>query len=119
MAIHMWKRQAKGFPEINSSECDICKQASDMALYVLCDGEAVATLRFRHLGSHFIYPGDSEDISVDTILYLFKVQSCKIHEDKSRTKDQVLSKCKGHYCACPSYILFYSFLRLLFCMIFM
>jgi hypothetical protein len=52
---------------VNSPKCNRCKQASEMASNVLCDCEALATLRFRHLG-HFIKPGDFEDISVSTIL---------------------------------------------------
>jgi hypothetical protein len=39
-----------------------------MASHVLCDCEALVTLRFRHLGCHFMKPGDSEDISVSKIL---------------------------------------------------
>jgi hypothetical protein len=38
-----------------------------MASHVLCDCEALATLRFRHLGRHFMKPGDFEDISVSKI----------------------------------------------------
>jgi hypothetical protein len=44
-------------------------QASEMASHVLCDYEALATLRFRHLGRHFMKPGDFEDISVRKILH--------------------------------------------------
>jgi hypothetical protein len=53
---------------VNSTECDM-QQASEMALHVLCDCEALATIRFKHLGHHFMKPGDSEDISVSKILH--------------------------------------------------
>ena len=43
--------------------------ASEMASHVLCNCEALATLRFRHLGCHFMKPGDFEDISVSKILH--------------------------------------------------
>jgi hypothetical protein len=43
---------------VNSPVYDICKQASEMASHVLCDSVALATLRFRHLGHHFMKPGD-------------------------------------------------------------
>jgi len=33
-----------------------------MSLHVLCDCKALAALRFRQLGLHFIKPGDLEDI---------------------------------------------------------
>ena len=54
---------------VNSPEYNRCKQASEMASHVLCDCEALATLRFRHLGHHFMKPGDFEDISVSKILH--------------------------------------------------
>jgi hypothetical protein len=43
--------------------------ASEMASHVLCNCDALATLRFRHLGCHFMKPGDFEDISVSKILH--------------------------------------------------
>jgi hypothetical protein len=43
---------------INSAKCDRCKQASETAQHILCDCEALATLRFRHLGHHFMKPGN-------------------------------------------------------------
>jgi hypothetical protein len=54
---------------VNSPECNRCKQASETASHVLCDGEALVTLRFRHLGLQFMKPGDFEDISVSKILH--------------------------------------------------
>jgi hypothetical protein len=54
---------------VNSPECDRCKQESQTASHVICDCEALATLRFRHLGRHFMKPGDFEDISVSNILH--------------------------------------------------
>jgi ribonuclease HI len=54
---------------INSPECQRCKQASETASHVLCDCEALATLRFRHLGHNFMKPDDFEDISVTRILH--------------------------------------------------
>jgi hypothetical protein len=54
---------------VDSSECNRCKQTSETASHVLCDCEALATLRFRHLGCHFMKPGDFEGISVSKILH--------------------------------------------------
>jgi hypothetical protein len=54
---------------VNSPECNRCKQASETASHGLCDFEALATVRFRHLGHHFMKPGDFEDISVSKILH--------------------------------------------------
>jgi hypothetical protein len=55
-----------------SPECDRCKQASEMASHVLYDCEALAALRFRHLGKHFMKPGDLEKIYVSRILHFFQ-----------------------------------------------
>jgi len=35
---------------VNSPKCNGCKQASDTTSHSLCDCEALATLRFRHIG---------------------------------------------------------------------
>ena len=43
---------------VDSPECDRCKQASETASHVLGDCEALAALRFRYLGYHFMKPGD-------------------------------------------------------------
>jgi hypothetical protein len=48
---------------VNSPNCNRCKRASEMASHILSDCETLATLRFRHLGCHFMKPGDFEDIS--------------------------------------------------------
>jgi hypothetical protein len=53
---------------INSPECDRHKQASEMGSHILCDCEALATLRFRHLDQHFMKPGDIQEISFYRIL---------------------------------------------------
>lgn len=55
---------------VTSPRCDRCMQASETASQVLCDCKALATLRFRHLGCHFMKSGDYEDISVSRILHL-------------------------------------------------
>jgi hypothetical protein len=54
---------------VDSPKCDRCKQASETALHVLGDCEALATIRFRYLGYHFIKPGDFKDISVSRLLH--------------------------------------------------
>jgi len=65
---------------VNSPGFDRCKQASETATHILCDCEVLATLRYRHLGCHFLKPGDFDDISVNKILLteisLLKMQDC-------------------------------------------
>jgi hypothetical protein len=52
-----------------SPECDRCKQATEMASHILCDCEALATLKYRHLDQYFMKPDDFEGISVSKILH--------------------------------------------------
>jgi len=54
---------------VYSPECDRGKQASKIASHVLCDCVELATLRFRHVGHHFMKPDDFEDISISRILH--------------------------------------------------
>jgi hypothetical protein len=53
---------------VSSPECERCKQASKQ-LDTLCVTEALATIRYRHMGCHCMKPGDFEDISVSKILH--------------------------------------------------
>jgi len=57
---------------VDGPECDICKQANEVASNVLCDCETLSTLRFRHMDQHFMKPGNLEEISVSRILHLSK-----------------------------------------------
>lgn len=61
---------------VNGPECDVCKEAYEVASHVLCDCETLATLRFRHLDKHFMKPVNLEEISISRILHLFKVRGC-------------------------------------------
>jgi len=54
---------------VNSPKCHRYKLASETASHVLCNCEALATLRFRHLCHHFMQPGDFEIILVSRILH--------------------------------------------------
>jgi hypothetical protein len=54
---------------VDSPRCDKCKQASETASHVLCDCKALAVLRLRYLGHHFLKPGDFADISVSKVLH--------------------------------------------------
>jgi hypothetical protein len=54
---------------VDSPECDRWKQASETASHVLGDCEALAALRFRYLGYHFMKPGDFKDIPVSRLLH--------------------------------------------------
>ena len=57
---------------VNSNVCNRCKQASETASDILCDCDALTTIRFRGLVHHFMKPSDFEDISVSKILHFVK-----------------------------------------------
>jgi hypothetical protein len=50
----------------------VLKQTSETASKILCDCGYLATLRIRHVGHHFMKPGDFEGISVSKILHFFE-----------------------------------------------
>jgi hypothetical protein len=43
-----------------------------VATHVLCDCEALAHLRFRHLGQFFMEPGDLYDVPIGKVLYFIR-----------------------------------------------
>jgi hypothetical protein len=72
------------------------KQETDRATHVLCACEALAVLRFRHLGHHFLKPGDFADISVSKVLHFAHSAGLLNAEAKEFTKGNKRSRCKGH-----------------------
>jgi hypothetical protein len=48
----------------NSPTCKRSLEKDESATYILCDCEAIAYLRFRHLGHYFMEPGDYQDAPV-------------------------------------------------------
>jgi len=54
---------------VDKPGCGRWKQASETASHVLRDCEALAVLRFRHLGQHFLKSGDFDDISVSRAMH--------------------------------------------------
>jgi len=51
------------------AEADRCQKALVMALCVLCNCEALATLRFRCLRQNFLKSGGFDDIFISRILH--------------------------------------------------
>jgi hypothetical protein len=47
-----------------SLTCEKCLEKDESATCILCACEAVACLRFRHLGRYFMEPGDHQDAPV-------------------------------------------------------
>jgi len=54
---------------VDNHRCDRCVQAIETTSHSLCNCETFTTLRFRHLGQHFMKPGGFEDITVSKILH--------------------------------------------------
>jgi hypothetical protein len=57
---------------MNDPICERCLEADESATHVLCDCEALAHLRFRHLGQFFMEPGDFYDVSIGKVLHFIR-----------------------------------------------
>jgi hypothetical protein len=89
-------------------ECDRCKQAFETAWYVPCACEALASLRFRHLGCHFMKPSDFEDISFSKVLHFIQGAGLLNESAKVLHKTSITVKVHGSLCSRP--FVFFSFL---------
>jgi hypothetical protein len=49
--------------------CERCLEEDESATHILCDCEATAHLRVRHLGQFFMEPSDFYDIPISKVLY--------------------------------------------------
>jgi hypothetical protein len=47
-----------------SPTCERCLEKGESATHILCDCEAIAYLKFRHLGHYFMEPGDYQDTTL-------------------------------------------------------
>ena len=94
----------------NSPECDRCKQAYETSSHILCDCEALATLKFRHLG-YFMKPGDSGDISVSRILHFVQGMGLLNESAKELHKRLITVELHRSLRCLPFCILFYSILN--------
>jgi hypothetical protein len=57
---------------INDPICERCQEEDESATHILCDCEAVAHLRFRHLGQFFMEPSDYYDAPIDKVLHFIR-----------------------------------------------
>jgi hypothetical protein len=56
----------------NSPTCERCLEKDESATHILCDCEATAYLRFRHVGHSFMEPGNFQDAPVSKILHFIR-----------------------------------------------
>jgi hypothetical protein len=61
---HLFKLGLTGDPT-----CERCLEDDVSATHILCDCEAIACLRFRHLGQFFMEPSDYYDAPVHKVLH--------------------------------------------------
>jgi hypothetical protein len=52
----------------NSPTCERCQERNETATHILCECEALACLRLRHLGQYFMEPSDYFDVPTYKIL---------------------------------------------------
>jgi hypothetical protein len=57
---------------INDPICERCQEEEESATHNLCDCEAVAHIRFRHLGQFFMEPSDYYDAPIDKVLHFIR-----------------------------------------------
>jgi hypothetical protein len=47
-------------------------EEDELATHILCDCEAIAYLRFRHLGQYFMQPSDYYDAPINRVLHFIR-----------------------------------------------
>jgi hypothetical protein len=52
----------------NDPTCERCLEEVESAIHILCDCEAIAYLRFRHLGQYVLEPSDYYDAPINRVL---------------------------------------------------
>jgi hypothetical protein len=67
---------------MESPACERCLEKDESATHILCDCEAIAYLRLRHVGHYFMEPGDYKDAPVSKILHF--IRSVGLLEGRNR-----------------------------------
>jgi hypothetical protein len=52
--------------------CERCLEEGESATHILCDCEAIANLRFRHLGQFFMEPSDYNVDAINKVLHFIR-----------------------------------------------
>jgi hypothetical protein len=56
----------------NDPICERFLEEDESATHILCDCEALAHIRFCHLGQFFVEPNDYYDTSIDKVLHIIR-----------------------------------------------
>jgi len=86
---------------VDKPGCGRCKQASETASRALRDCGALATLRFRRLGQHFLKSCDFDDISVGRATHFVKCGAAKCVSKRAAQEIKKRPKCARHFDARP------------------
>jgi hypothetical protein len=52
--------------------CERCLQEDESATHILCDCEAIAYLRFCHLGQFLMEPSDFYDVPINKVIHFIR-----------------------------------------------
>jgi hypothetical protein len=52
--------------------CGRCLEKDESVTHILCECEAIAYLRFRHMGHYFMEPGKYHDAPIRRILHFIR-----------------------------------------------
>jgi hypothetical protein len=52
--------------------CERCLKEDESVTHILCDCEAIANLRFHHLGQFFMEPSDYYDAPINKVLHFIR-----------------------------------------------
>jgi hypothetical protein len=58
--------------EHDDPTCERCLEEDESATRIPCDCEAIANLRFRHLGQFFMEPSDYYDALINRVLHFIR-----------------------------------------------
>jgi hypothetical protein len=85
--------------------CGRCLEEDESATHILRDCEAIAHLRFRHLGQYFMQPSDYYDAPVNKDLHFIRsVGLMRVNQNEKHTRSQMVAMQGPHYCGPPLHI---------------
>jgi hypothetical protein len=67
-----WILNRKYELSVMDPSCERCLEEGESTTHILCDCEAIANLRFRHLGQFFMEPSDYYDAPINRVLHFIR-----------------------------------------------
>jgi hypothetical protein len=81
--------------------CERCLKEDESTTHILCDCEAIAYLRFRHLGQFFMEPSDFYDAPIFKVLHFIRSVGLIRASGRGSTIDRWRSRCGGQFYGPP------------------